>query len=58
MVEFRGEAKLHRRQEAERGLELEAAQVMLISVFHTGTGVFHVGSSSIGCCTRLYWYNP
>lgn len=40
-------------QEAYRGLELEAAQVMFISVVHKGTGVLQVGPSG------LYWQtNP
>ena len=66
MVECREQAKLHspesrdrRRQEADRGLELEAAQVMLMSVVHKGTGVLQVGSSStVGCCTVGYMGKP
>lgn len=33
------QSRNRRRQKADRGLELEAARVMLISVVHKGTGV-------------------
>lgn len=51
-IETEGDRKL-------TGLELEAAQVMLISVAQKGTGVLQGGSSSKKCCTGLYWQtNP
>ena len=40
-----------RRQEADRGLGLQTAQILLISMVHKGTVAFGVGSSSTGCCT-------
>ena len=64
MVEFKGKtsstapsSRDQRRQEADRGLELEEAQVMLVSVVHQGTGVLHVGSSSTGHSIGLYWHD-